>query len=288
MLRRARVALVVVVDRVVADRDPRPVERIAAGAERFLDVARGEADDAAQAPALAVVREEREAVLRGELVLREAEAPEAQLVLDEIHEAQSAGAGGLERLLARGVVERDDVQVGVVAEDRPVEQDLAVRQARVVEHLPRVHGRAGTRRVVAVARRGAVELGRVVARGPGDRPVRARPVVLQDRADGQVLDDVARGRDAGLFARDRVRLEADVEGGPRPREDVAEVGAVDHDPCADLDGAAVGVREHRAAHGRALPPQLDEAVAQEDAQIGLRGRHLREDPRGHVRLEVRV
>ena len=288
MLGCRRVALVVVVDRVVPHRDARAVERVA-GAEGLRDVPRGESHDAPQAAPFAVVRDEGQQVLRRILVVGEAEVPEAQLVLDEVDEAQRPGFRRLERLLARCVVEADHVQVRVVAVVRPVDEVLATGQPRVVEHLARVHGRLLACRVSAVARRGAVELGRVVALGPRDRPVGPGAVVLQDGAPRQVLDDVARGRDPGVLAGHRVGFEAEIERGARPGQDVAEVRPVHHDPRAHLDPPSRReVFEHRAPHAGSFLHDVDEPVAEEDAQGKLGRRHLLEDAVGHVGLEMGV
>ena len=96
-------------------------------------------------------------------------------------------------------------------------------------------------------------------------------------------------RDPGVLAGDRVGFEAEVERGPRPREHVAEVRPVDHDLRPHLDPPARReVLEHRAPHAGSFLHDVDEAVAEEDAQGGLGRRHLLEDAVGHMRLEVGV
>ena len=172
----------------------------------------------------------------------------------------------------------------------PVEEVLPAGEARVVEHLPRVDARPLARRVLAAARRGAVELGRVVAVGPRDRAVGAGTVVLQDGAPGQVLDDVARDRRFPRSRRRPSRLRG--PGRTRPRRGRARRrGRFRPPPPSPAPRPAGRSRCPRARAPRKRVPSPTASTKrwpEENAKEGLGRRHLLEDAVGHVGLELGV
>ena len=152
---------------------------------------------ALDAAALPVVRDQRELVFRGILVVREAVGVVTYLRLyvvevTERMELRLCDRGGA--FFARHL---DKVDVVVVAVDWPVDHDFAAREQAVGHHLAgRPYRLAGCVGNVVLALAAVVEEALVVALRSGDGDVVA--VVFEGHDHGQVLHHVVRANGHGL------------------------------------------------------------------------------------------
>ena len=272
----------VLVDRIVAHADRRTVERVGIGVG---DIVEREAHQAVDTPRFAVVGIERQKILRGELVVGEAQRTESQFGLEEIKETQRMVLRLPHGLGTSGGIHIDHVHIVVVALDRPVDHVLLIGQFPVGNHHlagPHPVGFLGRNAVVVDAAAG--EHGRIVPLGLRNRYVTS--IILQDGDIGQVLHDVVRRVERLLLASFRRGVHTHIIGHAQLLRHIAQLRGVDQH--AGRDALAFPV---------AIDLQLPHAVAAFETggrrtiahlQVRLAGRHALEEAVADRRLEHRL